>query len=210
VTTVAVLTATGRADLTNDLNGTSTTEKSIAWGLNPSAATAAASDIALYQEAAEARVTGTSSVVTTTTASDTYQVTGTITSSSGQTIAEVGIFDSTTKPASTTWATAPSTTSGTTGTLTSGTGFASGGSAQDQDGEVMLFGTVSGTAVSVITRGSNGSTATTGANGHQITLGQVPGGSAVTGGNMLVHATFTGLALSSGDSIAFTIGTKLT
>jgi hypothetical protein len=181
--------------------------KVLGWGVG--SPTAAVSDIGLFKEASEARVTGTATVQTTTTTNDTYQVTGTITSGSGQTISEVALVDSTTKPASTTWATAPTTTSGTTGTLTSGTGFTSGCYAIDQDGEVMLFGTVSGTSVSGITRGANGSTATTSANGNQITLGAAPGTS-VTGGNCLMHASFTGLALNSGDSIAFTCQVKFT
>jgi hypothetical protein len=208
--TVAVLTATGRNEVTTAMQAGTVVGKVVAWGLNPSTITATAPDIGLYKESSEARTTGTASIVTTTTTNDTYQVTGTITASAGETIAEMGLFDSTTKPASTTWATAPTSTSGTTGTLTSGTGFASGAYAIDQDGEVMLLGTVSGTSVTVITRAANGSTAQTSANGNEITVGQIPGGSAVTGGACLMHASFTGLALNSGDSIAFTAQIKFT
>lgn len=205
--TTAVLTSKGRDLVTAAMQAGTIVGKVLGWGVGTP--TAAASDVGLFKEAAETRVTGTSSVVTTTTTNDTYQTTGTITSLSGQTISEVAIADSTTKPASTTWATAPTTTAGTTGTLTSGTGFVSGDFAQDQSGEVMTLGTVSGTSVTGITRGANGSTAQTGVNGNQITKGAQPGVS-VTGGNMLMHASFTGLALSTGDSIAFTCQIKFT
>lgn len=206
--TTAVLTSYGRTVVTGSLNGTSANISDVAWGVGTP--TASVSDVGMFKESSESRVAGTKSVVTTTTSNDTIQVTGTITAGGSETISEVGLFDSTTKPASTTWATAPTTTSGTTGTLTSGTGFASGAYAQDQSGEVMLFGTVSGTSVSAITRGANGSTATTSANGNEITAGTNPGGSAVTGGQLFMHASFTGLALSSGDSIAFTCQVKFT
>ena len=210
--TTAVLTATGRALVTSAINGTVTSPKAVAWGLNPGTLTATAPDIGMYSEAPEARTAGTSSLVTTTTANDTYQVVGTITCTQGggETIAEVGLFDSTTKPQETTWATAPTSTNGTTGTLTSGTGFASGYYAQDQSGEVMELTTISGTSVSAIMRGANGSTAVASANGNAVTRGAIPGGTAVTGGNGFMHATFTGLALNLADSIAFTCQVKFT
>lgn len=209
--TTAVLTAKGRDEATAAMQGGTVVGKVIAWGLNPSGATAAVSDVALFKEAPEARVTGTASVVTTTTTNDTYQVVGTMTCTQGggETIAECCIADSTTKPATTTWSTAPSTTSGTTGTLTSNTGFASSELIQDQDGEVMNTGTDSSGSLTGMTRGANGSTATTSANGNQVTLGAGPG-SSVTGGNLLMHASFSGLPLNNNDSIAFTIQIKWT
>src|SRR5690348_15181478 len=70
------------------------TIKYIGWGT--SATTAAATDTALGTAAAEARVAATQSQVTTTTANDTYQLVGTITSASGQTILENGVFDAST------------------------------------------------------------------------------------------------------------------
>lgn len=206
--TTAVLTSKGRDVVTSSLLTTSLHPAAVGWGVG--AATAATTDVGLFKESTESRTAGTASVVTTTTTNDTYQVVGTITAAGTVTITEVGVFDSTTKPASTTWSTAPTTTAGTTGTLTSGTGFSSGVSAQDQSGEVMLLGTVSGTSVSVISRGSNGSTATTSANGNEITVGAIPGSTSPTGGNMLMHATFTGLALSASDSIALTLQVKFT
>lgn len=207
MTTTAVLTAKGRDTTTASL--VTALSPAVGWGTNPKGATAATTDVGLFTEAPESRVAGTDSQATTTTTDDTYQVVGTITAGTGETIAEVAIADSTTKPSSTTWATAPTTTSGTTGTLTSGSGFTSGVFAQDASGEVMQLVTVSGTSVTGIVRGANGSTAVASANGNAITVGAVPGAS-VTGGNLLMHATFTGLALSSGDSIAFTCQIKYT
>ncbi len=66
----------------------------IAWGT--AAGTAAIADTALFTEAAEARVAGTASRVTTTTTNDTFQVVGTMTSSSTQSITNAGLFDAAT------------------------------------------------------------------------------------------------------------------
>lgn len=65
----------------------------IGWGTGTTAA--AATDTALTTPAPEARVTATSSTVTTAQANDTYQLVGTLTSAAGATIAEVGVFDAT-------------------------------------------------------------------------------------------------------------------
>lgn len=207
--TTAVLTAKGRDEVTAAMQAGTAAGKVVGWGTNPKAATAAVSDVGLYTEAAEARITGTASVVTTTTTNDTYQVTGTITSGSAQTIAEVAIADSTTKPFSTTWATAPTTTSGTTGTAATAYTPANGTYIQDASGEVMQVTAGTGTTSLTVVRGANGSTAVASANGNAITQGAVPGAS-VTGGNVLMHASFTGLALANGDSIAFTCQIKFT
>lgn len=207
--TTAVLTAKGRDEYQAAAQAGTIVGKVLGWGTNPKAATAAASDVALFTEAAEARVTGTAAVVTTTTTNDTYQVTGTITSGSAQTIAEVAITDSTTKPFSTTWSTAPTTTSGTSGTSAGSYTPANSTYIQDASGEVMEVTAGTGTTSLTVVRGANGSTAVTSAASNEITQGAIPGAS-VTGGNLLMHATFTGLALNNGDSIAFTCQIKLT
>jgi hypothetical protein len=207
--TTAVLTAKGRDLVTAAMQTGTVVGKVIGWGTNPKAATASATDVGMYTEAAEARVTGTSSQVTTTTTNDTYQATGTITSGSAQTIAEVLVADSTTKPFSTTWSTAPTGTGGTTGTSAASYTPANNTYIQDASGEVMQVTAGSGSTSLTVVRGANGSTAVASANGNAITQGAVPGAS-VTGGNTLMHATFTGLALSNGDSIAFTCQIKLT
>jgi hypothetical protein len=183
--------------------------KVIGWGTNPKTATAAASDVGLFTEAAEARTTGTATVVTTTTTNDTYQVTGTVTTLSNQTIAEVAIADSTTKPFTTTWATAPTGTGGTSGTTAATYTPANNTYIQDASGEVMEVTAGTGTTSVTVVRGANGSTAVASANGNEITQGAVPG-SSVTGGGLLMHASFTGLALNINDSIAFTCQIKWT
>ncbi len=74
---------------------TGATEPSyVGWGTG--AGTAAVGDTTLFTEAAEARTVGTSTQVTTTVTNDTYQVVGTITSLSGQTITNAGLLDAVT------------------------------------------------------------------------------------------------------------------
>lgn len=193
------------------LNGGSTVFKVVGWGTNPKPTTAAVSDVGPFKEASEARVTGTSSVTTTTTTNDTYTVAGTITSGSTQTIGEVFVSDGTTKPFSTTWATAPTTTSGTTGTATASYTPANNTHIQNANGEVMTVTGGTGTTSLTVVRGANGSTAATVTNGDTFIAGDIPGETTIgAGGNTWLHGDFTGLALNSGDSIAFTINTKFT
>lgn len=87
----AVVVNGGKTIIVNRLMGSGTEPKYLGWGTG--AGTAAVGDTALFTAAAESRVTGTSSAVTTSTTNDTYQVTGTITSSSGQSITNVGLWD---------------------------------------------------------------------------------------------------------------------
>lgn len=90
-----VFTNTGRALLTDALNNTQLTSPVyIGWGTGTT--TAAATQTTLVTPSAEARTSGTKSRTTTTVTNDTYQVVGTITSSSSQTIAEAGLFDAST------------------------------------------------------------------------------------------------------------------
>lgn len=86
-----VITNAGKDIVTNRIKGSGTEPNYVAWGT--AAGTAAATDTTLFTEAAETRVSGTSSRVTTTTTNDTYQVVGTLTSLSGQTITNAGLFD---------------------------------------------------------------------------------------------------------------------
>lgn len=81
----------GKAITTNRIIGSGTEPKFVAWGTG--AGTAAAGNTTLFTEAAEARTSGASSRVTTSVANDTYQVIGTITSTSGQTITNAGLLD---------------------------------------------------------------------------------------------------------------------
>ena len=81
----------GLAILTNRIKGAGTEPLYVAWGTG--AGTAAVADTTLFTEAAETRTTGVSTQQTTTITNDTYQVVGTITSLSAQTITNAGLFD---------------------------------------------------------------------------------------------------------------------
>lgn len=86
-----VVTNAGKAIFTNRLKAGGTEPNYVGWGTG--AGTAAITDTTLFTEAAEARVAGTSTQQTTTTTNDTYQVIGTITSASAQTITNAGLLD---------------------------------------------------------------------------------------------------------------------
>lgn len=85
-----LLTNLGKALLVSRIMGTGSEPKYIGWGTGTT--DAAAGDTALEAEAAEARVNGTSSQVTTTTTNDTYRVTGTMTAIAARAITEAGLF----------------------------------------------------------------------------------------------------------------------
>ena len=207
--TVVKVTTKGREVISNRLKGGTPTQVeplNVGWGVG--ATTAALTDVGPFKEASEARVAGTSSFVTTTSTNDTYQVVGTITSASGQTIAEAFLSDSTTKPFSTTWATAPTTTSGTAGTTAASYTPANGTRIQTQAGEVMTVSAGSGSTSLTVVRGANGSTAVTQTAGDTITLGNQPGDSTANA-TLFVHASFTGLALNTNDSIQFTFQVQI-
>ena len=209
--TTVVYTSRAKDLITSWINGgTPTAPKAVGWGINATNPTAAVSDVAPFQESAEARVTGTSSVVTGTTTNDTYQVIGTITSASGQTINESVLALTTTKPQSTTLSAAITTTGQTSITVTSASGFPGSGNYQIQiDGEVLTVTGGQGTTTWTVTRGQNGSAAATHSNGATITGGNAPGSSAVTNGDLFMHASYTGLALSTGDALQATFQLKL-
>jgi hypothetical protein len=186
------------------VNGTTAAAPSkVGWGTG--AGTALRSDVAPIVEAAEARVSGTITQQTTTLTNDTLQVVGTITSSSTQTITETIISSESTKPFSTTWATAPTTTSGTTGTLAASY-TPSNNSYIQCDSEVMQVTAGTGTTSVTVTRAANGSTAATHSNGGVVTAGNAPGSSVVTNGDLFIHSTSSpGLGLNSGDSATVTV-----
>jgi hypothetical protein len=151
-----------------------------------------------------ARVTGTSSFVTTSSTNDTYQVVGTITAAGPKTITECGLADSATKPASTTVGTAQATGS-TTLAVASNTGFS---------GLTPPFAIQVENEVETVTAGQGGTswTVTRGVNhaiGAPVTLGNAPGQSQ-TNANLPFHASFSGLPLTTGDSIALTLQIQVT
>jgi hypothetical protein len=100
-----VITNIGKGVYNNRLkNGaTGATEPNfIGWGTGTGAVI---TGTALAAAASEARTAGTSSLVTTTTTNDTYQVVGTLTvAGAGKTISEVGLFDASTAGALFLWA----------------------------------------------------------------------------------------------------------
>lgn len=92
-----VFSTSGKAICSGRLIGATPSQaepKYIGWGTG--AGTAAVGNTTLFTEAAEARVAGTASQVTTTLTNDTYQLVGTLTSASGQTITNAGVFDAST------------------------------------------------------------------------------------------------------------------
>ena len=96
-----VLTNLARSIVTSRLMSTGTEPKNVGWGTG--AGTAAAADTSLFAEKALDLVTatgtrpiGTSSQVTTTTTSDTYQVVTTMTATGAGTVTNAGLFDNTT------------------------------------------------------------------------------------------------------------------
>lgn len=94
---MALVTNRGKGTITNRLQATTPADaipQYLAWGTGTTAE--AATQTALVTAAAEARVAATLSQQTTTSTNDTLRAVGTITSASGQTISELGMFDATT------------------------------------------------------------------------------------------------------------------
>ena len=88
----------GRAIVTSRLKGLGTEPLNIGWGTG--AGVTAATDTTLFSEVLVTgaaggtdHTAGTSSQVTTTTASDTYQVTGTRTATGAVAVTNMGLFD---------------------------------------------------------------------------------------------------------------------
>lgn len=205
-----LVTAKGREMIVNQLRATGTDPKVIGWGTNPAGRVAAISDVAPFTEATEARVTGTSSVVTTTTTNDTHQVTGTIVvAGAGKTIAEFFLSDSTTQPAVATVAAGGVVGSAVSTTLNTVANFTPGNNSIQIRDEVLTVSAGSGTTALTVARGTNGSTAiSTITAGDIVTPGNPPGSTAITGGSVYMHGDFTGFVLNVGESIAFTVKTK--
>jgi hypothetical protein len=216
VATTTIVTATGDSIVSARMIGTSPSQpepKVLGWGLGGVAGgpfAAAKSDVAPFDEAPEARVTCTSTQATTTYADDTYQAVGTITCTQGggETIAEVFLSDSATKPFSTTvtGGSATGSSSGTTLTIAASYTPANGTYVQVRT-EVLHVTAGTGTTSLTVTRGANGSAAiATIASGDAVTCGNAPpAGTGAGTGNLFVHATFPGLALNDGDSLQSTI-----
>src|SRR5581483_12126925 len=189
----ATVTRKGKEMLSGRLIGSSPTQaepKYIFWGTNPVPTTAAATDVAPFFESTEARTSGTSSQATTTTTNDTYRVTGTQTATGARTIQEVGLSDSATQPAQGAVAAGGVVGSSSSTTLNTAAAFSPGNSNYVQiRSEVMQVTAGSGSTALTVVRGQNGSTAiATIAAADNITPGNVPGSTAITGGSVFVHA----------------------
>lgn len=205
-----VVTRKGREVFTGRMIGASPTQaepKVLAWGLDPADAYVAANtDVALFTESAEARVSGTSSQVTTTTTNDTYQVTGTMTATAGRAITEFALCDSTTQPAAAAVAAGGVVGSAVSTTLNTAATFTPGNNNYVQiRTEVMQVTAGSGTTALTVVRGQNGSSAiATIAVADNVAPGNPPGQTGITGGTLLMKADFAVINLNTSDSIAFT------
>ena len=204
--------------------GSPTEPKNIGWGISADTASAN-SDVALFGPQTEARVAGTSSLVTTSFLADTYQVTGTITClTTAKTITEAGLFD-TTNAASTSTLSATQTAAATTVSVAASIGPATGTFYIQIDNEVQLVTTGAGGTVFTVTRSQLGSVTA----GHAVAAVATSGGdggawinagagnqsqtyASITakGGSMFAHADYAGIALAINDSIAYTWKDELT
>jgi hypothetical protein len=88
-----LLVNTGRAIITSRISGSGTAPDYIGWGTG--VGTTGATDTTLFTEVLP-RVLGTQSQVTTSTTNDTYQVVGTQTAGTTETITNAGLFDAST------------------------------------------------------------------------------------------------------------------
>lgn len=205
----SLVVSNGYAVATGRLIGATPTQaepKNLSWGTG--SGTTAISDVALFTQAPEARVVGTSSQVTTTTSNDTYQVVGTVVAGETEAITNVGLFDVSTS-APQTQLTAPVTSNAQASiTVASASGFPNSGNYFIQVfTEVMEVTGGQGSTTWTVSRGANGSTPLTSiSNNTYVTGGQVLVASTVatTGGNLFAKSDFTALPLNSGDSITFT------
>src|SRR5689334_20435355 len=93
-----VATWSGRSIYNGRLKGLGTEPLNLGWGISTDTASAF-SDVNLFQQAnpsPEARVAGTSNLLSSNQLADVYQVVGTITAGSAKAITEVGLFDTAT------------------------------------------------------------------------------------------------------------------
>lgn len=226
----ATATFSGRSILWNRVKGNGTEPKNIGWGASGALTASANPDVNLFAPATEARVAGTSTIITTTQLGDTYQVSGAITCLVGaKTITEAGLFDiqATLSPVTSLAATI-SSSGATSFTIASATGTpanipGSGNYYAQIENEVVLITGGQGTTLLTATRGQLASTAATHVNAAIFTVGGDGGAGvagatsgqtatvgATQGGNLFAHADFAGIALSVNDSISFTWKDQLT
>jgi hypothetical protein len=205
----SVITSKGRDVLSGRMIGATPTQaecKVVSWGVPSAQFTAAVSDVALFAETAEARQTGTSSAVTTTTTQDTYQVVATLTASGSRAVTEVALLDSTTKPAVAAVAAGGVVGSAVATTLNTAATFTPGNNFIQIRTEVLQVTAGSGTTALTVVRGVNGSSAiATIAAADVVTPGNQPGVTATTGGTLLAHFDFAVINLSTGNTLQSTL-----
>lgn len=176
----------------------------VSWGTGTG--TTAKSDVAAFAEGPESPVAGTSSLVTTTYANDTYQVIGTIVATAPRVVTNVVLKDAATLAPSTTLSAAITTTGQASITVVSAAGFPGSGNYCIQiESEVLQVTAGQGTTTWTVTRGFNGSVAATHLTSTVVTGGNNPGSTAVTAGTCYLKGDFTGISLNTAESIAFTI-----
>jgi hypothetical protein len=208
-----VVTATGDNVAAGRMKGSTPTQAEpvfFNWDLNPATLTAAKTDVALFKEGTETRVTGTTSLITGTYVGDTWQ--NVATQTAGGTVAAGGfaLFDSATKPFSTTVSSGAIIGSNSATTVTLGATYtpANGTYIQIRT-EVMLVTAGTGTASITVTRAQNGSAAiSTIAASDAVTAGNIPGSTTITGGTIFVKGDMPVLNLVLNDQA--TITTKVT
>lgn len=155
------------------------------------------------------RVSGSSSQVTTTNTSDTYQVQGTITANITLTITEAGLFDTQPWPGQDTVAT-QGVFSGTgtgTFTVTSGSTLPTASADYQIDQEVFTA-TRSSTTITITARGANSSTAATHSTGSILTVASNSGTG--SNGTMTAKGDFAVISLSTNDTLQLTAKIQFT
>lgn len=205
----SVVTYKGLEILANRLRGATPSQaEPLNLGWDTGGYAGAKSDVAAFGEAPEGRVAGASTITTSATTNDSYQVTGTIIATGTRTITAVLLSDTATKPSGTDAVQAGSavigSSSGNTINVVAGGGFAINEYVQIRT-EAMKVTGVSGNTLTVA-RAQNGSAAlTTITAGDTVTRGNPPGSTAVANGNLFLHADHGATGLVSGDSIAYTV-----
>lgn len=211
----SINTYSGRSIMWNKVRGSGNEPLNIGWG--DSAVTSAInSNVNLFKPQTENRTAGTPTLTTTSFLADTYRVIGTITATAAKTITEAGLFDQISL-SNTTTVSVSMTNSQTNISIGSVSGFPTTGNYYAQiENETILVSGANNTSLTIV-RGRLGSTSATHVSGTPFTIGGDGGASgsgatseqtaafaASNGGSMFAHADFGGIALASGDAIAFT------
>ena len=212
----------GRTQMWNRLKGNGAEPKNVQWGTGGGFTGAANGNVNLFAPATEARVAGTSAIVTTNFLGDTYQAVATITCAvASKTLTEEGWFESGT--ASPTGTLAASLTAIATSITLGAAPAITTGNAYGQIGNETVLFTLANSATLSISRAQLGTTAATAASGTPYTIGGDGGAAtagatsgqtatvgAAQGGNIFVHADFAGDALNVNDSLSSTLTVTLT